>query len=501
MKAICFYFQIHQPFRLKQYRFFDIGNDSSYYDFFANEDIIQRIARKSYIPANNMLLEMINANKGKFKVAFSITGTALEQFQMFVPEFNDSMMELVKTGCVEFLSETFSHSLCSLYDPDEFQRQVKLHDQKIFELYKVHPVKVFRNTELIYDDDISAQIHAMGFKGAITEGAKHILGWKSPNYVYSSAMAPKLKLLLKNSKLSDDISFRFSNTEWPEFPLTADKYIDWIATLPPEEQIINLFMNYETFGELQPKESGIFEFMKALPRFAQEKGIEFWTPSEAIAKLKSVGELSVPYAISWADEARDTSAWCGNTLQQEALKKLYSDGERVRMCTGKILEDWNYLQSSDHFFYMSTKHKDDGAVHSHYSPYDTPYQAFTNYMNVLSDFLVRVQEQYPMSIGNEELNSLLTTIKNQESEIEQLNREVELMRTNIIKAEDDDLVTPKQVIPADKVAETTDNKDTKKPTAKPAAKKPAKPAKKVAPKPEKKVVPAKSKAKPTKKAK
>lgn len=439
MKAICFYFQIHQPFRLKTYRFFDIGNDHYYYDDFANDEIITRIAHRSYIPANEMLLDMIKTSKKKFKVAFSITGTALEQLEQYVPEFIDSMKELAATGCVEFLSETYAHSLSSLADPEEFAEQVKVHDEKIFQLFGQRP-KVFRNTELIYSDDIASMVAAMGFKGAITDGAKHILGWKSPNYVYASSAAPKLKLLLKNSKLSDDISFRFSNPEWDSYPLTADKYIDWIANLPQEEQIINLFMNYETFGELQARETGIFEFMKALPRFASEHDITFWTPSEALSKLKSVGDLSVPYPMSWADEARDTSAWLGNDLQNEAFKKLYSVAERVRLCDDRRLkQDWYYLQASDHFFYMCTKHMNDGAVHSHYSPYDTPFMAFMNYMNVLSDFIVRVEEQYPLSIENEELNALLTTIRNQSKEIEMLNREISLMRTNILKAEEGDM--------------------------------------------------------------
>lgn len=432
MRVICFYFQIHQPFRLKTYRFFDIGNDHYYYDDFGNDDIITRIAHRSYLPANQMLLDIIKQYGKSFKVAFSISGTALEQLEQYVPEFIDSMKELAATGCVEFLSETYAHSLASLEDPDEFAEQVKAHDKKIYELFGQHP-KVFRNTELIYDDDISAMVQSLGFKAAITDGAKHILGWKSPNYVYSSAMAPRLKLLLKNSKLSDDISFRFSNPEWPSYPLTADKYIDWIGQLPQEEQIVNLFMNYETFGELQPRESGIFEFMKALPRFAADKGIEFMTPTEVVSRMKSVGELSVPYPMSWADEARDTSAWLGNILQQEAVKKLYSIGERVRLCDDRrIKQDWYYLQASDHFFYMSTKHSDDGSVHSHYSPYDSPYMAFTNYMNVLSDFMIRVEEQFPESIGNEELNSLLLTIRNQENEIGQLKREVEMLRNNIV---------------------------------------------------------------------
>ena len=424
MKTICFYFQIHQPFRLKRYRFFDIGNDHYYYDDFNNEEIMHRIAQRSYIPANYTLLEMIKNSNGKFKVAFSISGIALEQLEIYVPEFIDSMKELAKTGCVEFLSETYAHSLASLKDPIEFANQVKMHDDKIEALFGQRP-KVFRNTELIYSDDIACQIADMGFKGCITEGAKHILGWKSPNYLYNSAAAPKLKLLLKNYKVSDDISFRFSNYEWSEYPLTADKFIGWIANTPESEQIVNLFMNYETLGELQPRETGIFKFMKALPRFAEEKGIGFATPTEIISKVKPVDSLSMPYPISWADEERDTSAWLGNVLQNEAFEKLYSVAERVRLCDDRRLkQDWNYLQTSDHFYYMCTKHFNDGAVHSHYSPYETPYEAFTNYMNVLSDFIVRVEAQYPAEIENEELNALITTIKNQASEIEILQKEL-----------------------------------------------------------------------------
>lgn len=431
MKAICFYFQIHQPFRLKRYRFFDIGNDHYYYDDFANDEIISRVAQRSYIPAAETLLKMIEETGGKFRCALSVTGTALEQFEQYVPEFIDLLKKLAATGNVEFLAETYAHSLASLTDPVEFEEQVKAHSAKIYELFGQKP-KVLRNTELIYCDEMAPQIHAMGFNCCITEGAKHILGWKSPNYVYSAASCPKLKLLLKNSKLSDDISFRFSNTEWDGYPLTADKYIDWIASTPAEEQIINLFMSLETFGEMQPRETGIFQFLEALPRFAAERGIEFWTPGEAVKKLKPVGELVVMHPISWADEARDTTAWLGNQLQNEAFNKLYSVAERVRLATDRGLKrDWNRLQASDHFYYMSTKHMADGAVHSHFSPYETPFQAFTNYMNVLADFIVRVEEQYPLSIENEELNALLTTIRNQEREIEALNKETASMRQNL----------------------------------------------------------------------
>lgn len=439
MKGICFYFQIHQPFRLKHYRFFDIGNDHYYYDDFNNDEIITRIAHRSYLPANEMLLDMIKNSNKKFKVAFSISGIALEQLEQYVPEFIDSMKELVATGCVEILSETYAHSLASLTDPEEFVEQVKKHDEKLYGLFGQKP-KVFRNTGLIYSDEIATMVAGLGFKGMITEGAKHILGWKSPNYVYASAAAPKLKLLLRNTKLSDDISFRFGNYEWDAYPLTADKYINWIAGLPEEEQIVNLFMNYEAFGEMQSRETGIFEFMKALPRFAAEKEITFVTPSEAISKLKAAGELSVPFPMSWTDEARDTSAWLGNVLQNEAFSKLYSVAERVRLCEDRRLkQDWYYLQAADHFYYMCTKQLADGAIHSKFSPYETPYDAFMNYMNILSDFIVRVEEQYPLSIENEELNSLLTTIRNQSKEIEDLNREVGLLRNNILKAKDGDM--------------------------------------------------------------
>ncbi len=470
MKAICFYFQIHQPFRLKRYRFFDIGNDHYYYDDFANDDIVTRIAHNSYIPAAESLLKMIEESKGKFRCALSITGTALEQFEQYVPEFIDLLKKLVATGCVEILGETYAHSLSSLIDIEEFVAQVRAHDAKVSELFGVKP-RVFRNTELIYCDDLAPVIYDMGFKGCITEGAKHILGWKSPNYVYSAASCPKLKLLLKNSKLSDDITFNFSNTEWDAYPLTADKYIDWIASTPADEQIVNLFMNLETFGSMQPRESGIFQFLEALPRFAAERGIDFVTPSDAISRLKPVGELSVMHPISWADEARDTSAWLGNKLQDSAFNKLYSVAERVRMCDDRRLkQDWNYLQTSDHFYYMSTKHMADGAIHSHFSPYDTPFQAFTNYMNVLSDFLVRVEEQYPSSIENEELNSLLTTLRNQEIEIETLTREKETLRQNMEHYNEEHALRAKA---AEADAKPAKKKAVKKPAAKKATAKKA----------------------------
>lgn len=431
MKAICFNFEIHQPFRLKRYRFFDIGKDHYYYDDFLNDDIMARIAHNSYIPAAETLLRMIEGSKGKFKCSIAISGIAFEQFEQYAPEFIDLLRRLAETRCVEFVAQPYAYSLSSLTDPEEFEDQVKATCSLLKNRFGVTP-KIVRNTELIYCDDLAPQLAEMGFKGVLTEGAKHILGWKSPNYVYTAASAPKLKLLLRNSKLSDDIAFRFSDTSWSEFPLTADKYIDWIASTPAEEQIVNIFLNLETFGDLQPATSGIFAFLEALPRFAAERGIDFVTPSEAVAKIKPVGELSVMHPISAADEARDTSAWLGNRLQNEAFGKLYSVAERVRKCDNRRLkQDWQYLQTCDHFFYMSTKRKADGAMHSLFSPYETAFVAFTNYMNVLADFLMRVEEEFPSVVDNEELNSLLLTIKNQGQEIETLNKELASMRKNV----------------------------------------------------------------------
>jgi alpha-amylase len=436
MKSICFYFKIHQPFRLKRYRFFDIGNDHYYYDDFANDDIVTRIAERSYIPMAHTLLDMIKDESTDFRCTISITGTAIEQLQLYVPEFIDLLKELADTGAVEFLSETYSHSLSSLEDPEEFVRQVNMHDDLIKRLFG-KKTKVFSNTELIYDDDIALTIASMGFNGVVTEGAKHLLGWKSPNYVYSAAGMPKLKLLLTNDKLAEDISRNFNNPDWHEYPLTADKYINWINDLPEAEQVVNIYLSMETFGSFLPAESGIFDFMKALPRFAKEKGINFATPSDVLSRLKPIDMLSTPYPISAVDEARDVSAWKGNDLQREALSKLYALAERVNLCTDKRLkQDWQYLQSSDHLYYMCTKSKSDGASHALFSPYDSPFAAFTNYMNVLSDFIVRVNEQYPETIENEELNSLLLTIRNQASEIATLNKEVANLRTNILNADD-----------------------------------------------------------------
>ena len=338
--------------------------------------------------------------------------------EVYSPELIDSFRELVALGGVEFLTETYAHSLSSLGNPDEFRAQVNMHTEKITSLFDVTP-KVFRNTELIYSDDISDLVYDMGFRGLLTEGAKHILGWKSPNYMYSSSAYPDLKILLKNDRFSEDLSLRFADYSWNEYPLTADKYMSWIASTGDTENIINIFLNYEVLGSLHSSSTGIFDFFKALPQFASQRGISFSLPSELFEKHEAVDSVIVPFPMSWVDEEKDCSSWLGNVLQREAFSKINEISERVRLCSDRrILQDWIYLQSSDHFYYMNTKH------YNLFSPYDNPYDAFNNYMNVLSDFILRVKAQFPSSIENEELNSLLTTIQNQGREIQQLEKKI-----------------------------------------------------------------------------
>ncbi len=440
MKSVCLYFKIHQPFRLKRYRFFDIGNDHYYFDDLTNEEIITRIARQSYIPTAQALLGLLNNKEYDFRCAVAISGTAIDQLQNYVPEFIELLRKLADTGKVEFLASTFSHGLSSLQDPAEFERQVSTHRSIVRQLFGVES-KVIYNTELIFDDDIASMMRSMGYEAAVTDGAKHILGWKSPNFVYRSATAQSLALLLVNDKLTEDIALNFNNPGWHEYPLTADKYIDWIASLPEDQQVVNIFLSMETIGSFLPKETGIFEFLKALPYFASQRGVKFTTPSDVVARLKPVDALSIPYPLSGTDEARDVSAWRGNTMQREALDKLYSLAERVTGCTEPLKQDWLYLQSSDHFYYMSTKNLADGEAHASFSPYESPFDAFTNYMNVLADFAGRVNVQVPENIDKEELNPLLLIIRNQTAEIEQLKKELETLRTN--DANDADAPKPK----------------------------------------------------------
>ena len=388
-KSICLYFQVHQPTRLRLYRFFDIGKDSHYYDDFANRTILRRVAQKCYLPMNRLMLELIDKNKGKFKIAYSISGSALEQFQRFCPEVIASFKALADTGKVEFLAETYYHSLASLASESEFRVQVEKHAAKIEELFGVKPT-AFRNTELIYSNGIGEMVYDMGYKTMLTEGARHIMGWQSPNYVYTGETQPKLKLLLRNHTLSDDIAFRFSQNK-----VTAEQYVGWMKENAKEGDIVNLFMDYETFGEHQGAESGIFEFMKALPAAVLKDGtFNFVTPSEATKKYKAVSDIAVEDPISWADEERDLTAWLGNELQNEAFKKVYAMTEKLSIVNDpELWEDFGHLQESDHFYYMCTKFFSDGEVHKYFNPYDTPYEAFINYMNVISDFQIRLDEK------------------------------------------------------------------------------------------------------------
>ncbi|MFC3879176.1 glycoside hydrolase family 57 protein [Algoriphagus namhaensis] len=395
MRTICFYFQVHQPYRIKPYRFFDIGDDHYYWDDFLNRSVIRRVAQKCYLPMNALLLELIHRYDGKFKVTFSMSGTFMDQMETFAPDVLESFRKLVATGHVELLSETNGHTLSSLKSKEAFQRGVNRHQEKIKKHFDGYEPKVFRNTELIYSDDIGEVIAELGYEGVLTEGAKHVLGWKSPNYVYTNAHNPKLKVLLKNFQLSDDIAFRFGNKTWADYPLTTDKFVNWINAIPKQEQVLNLFMDYETFGEHQWAETGIFEFMRSLPEAVLSRtNFSFSTPSEVFAGSKPVDMIHVPVPISWADEERDLTAWLGNDLQDEAFDRLYELEALVRDIDDMdIQRDWTYLQTSDHFYYMCTKFFSDGDIHSYFSPYDSPYDAFINYMNVLSDFILRVKEK------------------------------------------------------------------------------------------------------------
>lgn len=472
MKTICLYFEIHQIIHLKRYRCFDIGRDHYYYDDYENERSINEIAERSYIPALNTLIEMAKNNNGAFKVALSVSGVGLEQLEIHAPAVIELLHKLNDTGCCEFLCEPYSHGLSSLANEECFREDVENMKVKIKQMFGKTP-KVFRNSSLIYSNEIGGMVADMGFKGMLTEGAKHVLGWKSPHYLYHCAHNPKLKLLLRDYKLSDDISLRFSDSEWPEYPLFADKYIGWIADLPAEEQVINIFMELSSIGFDQPLSSNILEFLKALPHCAKERGITFSTPSEVISKLKSVDQVDVPYPMSWIDEERDTSCFLGNIMQREAFDKLYSIAERVHLCTDRrIKQDWSYMQASNNFRFMTTKNT---GIEVNRGIYDSPFDAFTNYMNILGDFISRVNSLYPVDMDNEELNSLLTTIKNQGDEITVLNKEVEKLQAKLDKvAPKEEKKAPAKKATTKKAAEKVEKKAEVKKEAKPKAKKAAK---------------------------
>ena len=391
-KSICIYFQIHHPERLRKYQFFDIGKKHNYFDNYANRSELEDLAENCYLPANALLLELIKKHEGKFKVAFSITGSAIDQLEMHTPEVIRSFQELAATGCVEFLAETYSHSLASLSeDTDEFEQQVKRHSNAIKQLFGKKPV-TFRNTSLLYSDKIGERVAKLGFKTMLTDGAKHVLGWKSPNFVYKNALNENLNLLLKNSKLSDDIATHFSDRNWSEYPLSSEKYASWVESSLQDTDVLNLFMNYEVIGYYNNAQSGIFDFLRYfIKNISANPNYQFLLPKEVAKKHPAKGVLPVPYPISWTDEERDITSWLGNELQKEAFNKLFAIQPLVRKKkNAELIEDYSRLQASEHFYFMRTKLFSGTDYHKYLHPYDSPYEAFINYMNVLSDFIERV---------------------------------------------------------------------------------------------------------------
>ena len=394
MTSVCLYFEVHQPMRLNRFSVFNIGNENnlhqSYFNAKLNQEIFEKVANKCYLPTNRLLLDLINRYDGKFKVSFSLTGTFIEYCEEHIPEVVDSFKELFKTGSVDMIEETYYHSLCSLYEElDEFEEQVKMHNSLIKRLFNYKP-RVFRNTEAIYDNRIAKKVSEMGYKGIITEGTEKILGWRSPNYLYKPVNSD-LKVLLRNYELSDDVGFRFSARFWKGWPLTADKYANWMSQV--QGDLINLFMDYETFGEHQWTETGIFDFLSHLPgEVFRHEHIDFVTVSEAIERYNVVGTVDVPWAISWADEDRDVSTWLGNDMQIAAFNELKNIGYKIKQIGDEeLLKTWRRLQTSDHLYYCSTKGLADGDVHAYFSPYDGPYEGFINYMNILQDLKQKIE--------------------------------------------------------------------------------------------------------------
>lgn len=393
MPSICFYFQVHQPFRLKKYSFFDIGSDPFYEDELKNIEILNKVAEKCYLPTNRKMLELIRRHKGKFRISYSISGVFIEQCEKYRPDVLESFVELSKTNCVEFISETYYHSLSFLYSKEEFRRQVQLHAQKVEQYFGQKP-KVFRNTELIFNNELASVIESEGYKGIICEGVDRHLGYRSPNYLYTPEGCTSLKAMLKNYRLSDDIAFRFSDKNWKEWPLTTDKFAHWAHAVAGCGEVINLFMDYETFGEHQWESTGIFNFLDHLPEaILRHPDFNFMTPSEAIELYPARGEYNIPHYISWADTERDLSAWLSNSMQHEAMNRVFSLEKKVKAVDNDALtHTWSKLQTSDHFYYMCTKYWSDGDVHKYFSPYDSPYDAYIYYINALNDFELRLRE-------------------------------------------------------------------------------------------------------------
>jgi alpha-amylase len=389
MASVVFYFQVHQPFRLRRYSIFD--SDPSYFDNYRNEQILRKVANKCYLPANHVMLELIKRHQGRFRISYSLTGTVIEQFKLWGNDVLDSFKALADTGCVEFICETYYHSLAFLYNRQEFTRQAGIHRQLMKELFGQEP-RIFRNTELTYNNDVAKAVEDMGFDAILTEGADHILGYRSPNFIYNPPNCSRLRMLLKNYRLSDDIAFRFSNRGWAEWPLKAEKFAGWVDQINGNGFVCNLFMDYETFGEHQWAETGIFDFMRALPEKVLETGKnDFLTVSEAVKRYPPVGEVDVPHMISWADTERDISAWLGNSMQANALHDVYALAEEVLTSENMpLIGDWRKLQTSDHFYYMCTKWFADGDVHKYFNPYESPYDAYINYMNILDNVRSRI---------------------------------------------------------------------------------------------------------------
>ncbi len=395
MISVVFYFQVHQPFRLrKDYRFFDIGENHFYEDEKANREILNKVAEKNYIPMNKLLLDLIREFQGEFKVSFSISGVALEQFELYNPYVLELFQELAATGQVEFINETYYHSLAFLFSKKDFHEQVKMHKNKVKELFGQNPT-TFRNTELIYHNDLAAELEKMGYRTVLAEGANQIMGWRSPNFLYQPVNTYKLNLLLKNYKLSDDIAFRFSNRGWEEWPLTTEKFSDWVHATSGNGEVINLFMDYETFGEHQWADTGIFDFMRALPSaILKNPDFRFLMPKEVNEHYTPMSKIDVPFYISWADVERDLTAWLGNHLQDSAIEKIYQLEEAVKKTKDPdIIHTWRKLLTSDHFYYMCTKWFSDGDVHKYFNPYETPYDAFVIYTHVMNDLVETLKKR------------------------------------------------------------------------------------------------------------
>jgi alpha-amylase len=383
---VCFYFQVHQPKRLRHYTFFDIGNTHTYEDDDKNRNILLKVAHKCYLPANELLCKLIKQHQGAFKIAFSITGVLIDQLKAHCPEVLDSFKKLIATGCVEILNETYNHSLSFLFSKKIFIEEVQLHQTLIKNEFG-QTATTFRNTELIFNNDIAATVAALGYKTMLAEGADHILGWRSSNYVYTARGTPQLKLLLRNYQLTDDIAFRFSNRSWAAYPLTADKFANWAHALDGQGDVLNLFMDYETFGEHQWEDTGIFAFLNALPEaLLRHPNFRFNTPQEVALNYSPVAELDIPHFYSWADSERDLSAWRGNHLQEDALQSIYALRNLIDETSDPELKAvWRTLLTSDHFYYMCTKWNKDGDVHKYFSPYQDPYIAYINFQNVVKD--------------------------------------------------------------------------------------------------------------------